>query len=162
FVDQLFGNYEIEASALGYLSNRTTLHVASMSDTLEVKLALQPDPTVSLESDSSLPPHTLHETNRAIRALRGNDFSQAQKRLDEAAKSSPSSAKVKYLQGYLYFARGDSAQAQTALEQATALNPGYSRAWSLLGRLHLVAGRTQQAVAALQKAVETDPDNWVA
>ncbi len=162
FVDQPFGNYDIEASALGYLSNRTTLHVASMGDPLEVKLTLQRDPTANLESDSSLPPHTLHETNRAIRALRVNDFNQAQKRLDEAAKTSPSSAKVKYLQGYLYFAKGDSTQAQTALEQATTLNPGYARAWSLLGRLHLVAGRPQQAVVALQKAVEADPDNWVA
>ena len=162
FVDQPFGNYDIEASALGYLSSRTTVHVASMTDTLDVKLTLQPDPAVSLDSDSSLPPQTLRETNRAIRALRVNDFSQAQKRLDEAVKTSPASAKVKYLQGYLYFVKGDSAQAQTALEQATALNPGNGRAWSLLGRLHLVAGRPQQAVAALQKAVEADPDNWAA
>ncbi len=162
FVDQPFGNYEIEASALGYLSNRTVLNVASMSNTLDVKLTLQRDPSINLEADESLPPHTLRETNRAVRALRANDFKEAQKRLDEAAKTSPSSARVKYLQGYLYFVKGDAAQAQSLLELATTLNPQYARAWSLLGRVHLIAGRPQQAVAALQKAVEADPDSWVA
>ena len=133
-----------------------------MGEALHVKLTLPPDPSVDLESDASLPQHTLRETNRAVRALRANDFKEAQKRLDEAAKTSPASARVKYLQGYLYFVKGDPAQAQTSLEQATALNPHYSRAWSLLGRVHLLAGCPQQAVAALRKAVEADADNWVA
>ncbi len=160
--DQPFGKYDIEVSALGYVSNRTTLDVASMMDTIEVKVVLQPDTTTDLESDASLPPRALREMNRAIRALRAGDLKEAQKRLDDAEKAAPGSARVKYLMGYLLLAKGDSAQAQSALEQATTLNPSYARAWCLLGRLHLVAGQPKEAVAALQRAVKADPNNWVA
>lgn len=160
--DQPFGKYDIEVSALGYLSNRTTLDVASMTDTIDLKVVLQTDTTADMESDASLPPRALHEVNRAIRALRVNDLKEAQKRLDEAEKLAPTSGRVKFLLGYLALAKGDPAQAQTSLEQATVLNPNYARAWSLLGRVHLVAGQSKDAVAALQKAVAANPDSWVA
>jgi tetratricopeptide (TPR) repeat protein len=162
FADQLFGTYEIEASSLGYLNGRTTLNIASMNNTLDATIRLQPDTTVGLESEANLPPHALHETNRAVRALRANDLKEPQKRLDEAAKAAPSSARVKYLQGYLYFVKGDLPQAQTLLEQATVINPRYGSAWSLLGRLHLMADRPKEAVTALEHAVDDDKQNWVA
>ena len=160
--DQPFGKYDIEVSALGYVSNRTTLDVASMMETIDVKVVLQPDTLADLESDASLPPRALREMNRAIRALRVGDLKEAQKRLDEAEKVAPSSARAKYLLGYLLLAKGDLAQAQTSLEQATTLNPSYARAWSLLGRLRLLAGQPKEAVAALQQAVKADPNSWVA
>jgi tetratricopeptide (TPR) repeat protein len=160
--DQPFGKYDIEVSALGYVSNRTSLDVASMTDTIDVKVVLQPDTSADLDNDSSLPPRALREVNRAIRALRADDLKEAQKRLDEAEKLSPNCARVKYLMGYLLLAKGDLPQAQALLEQATALNPNYARAWTLLGRLHLVSGRPKEAVAALQRAVKANPDSWVA
>ncbi len=160
--DRPLGKYDIEVSALGYASNRTSLDVASMTDTIEVKVVLQPDTSADLDSDSSLLPRTLHEVNRAIRALRADDLKEAQKRLDEADKLSPNCARVKYLLGYLFLAKGDVTQAQASLEQATSLNPSSARAWTLLGRLHLIAGQTKEAVAALQRAVKANPDSWVA
>jgi tetratricopeptide (TPR) repeat protein len=127
-----------------------------------VKLTLQRDPSADLESDAALPRRTLHEMNRAIRALNAGDLKEAQKRLEEAAKSSPSSARVNYLFGYLYFTRGDFPQAQTALEQATAINPHYTQALTLLGRLHLVRGQYEQAIDTLKQAVAANDANWIA
>src|SRR5579863_7147234 len=74
--DQPFGKYDIEVSALGYVSNRTTLDVASMMETIDVKVVLQPDTLADLESDASLPPRALREMNRAIRALRVGDLKE--------------------------------------------------------------------------------------
>jgi tetratricopeptide (TPR) repeat protein len=162
FQDLPFGRYDIQASVVGYLSGRTTLDVASMANTLEVKLTLQPDPSSDLESDAALPPHTLRRINRAIRALNSNDLKGAQKQLEEADKSSPSSAQVSYLFGYLYFFQGDFPQAQTALEKATTINPHSTRALTLLGRVYLVRGENAQAITALQSAVANAPDNWIA
>lgn len=159
--DQPFGKYDLEVSALGYVSNRTTLDVASMTNTIEVKVVLQPDSSADLDSDSSLSPRALREVNRAIRALRADDLKEAQKRLDEAEKLAPNCARVKYLMGYLFLAKGDVAQAKTLLEQTTTLNPNNARAWTLLGRLHLVTGQPKEAVAALQRALKANPDSWV-
>ncbi len=162
FQDLPFGRYDIQASAVGYISNRTTLDIATRSDTLEVKLILQREPSANVESDAGLPSRTVREMNRAIRALNSGDLKEAQKRLEEAEKSSPSSARVKYLFGYLYFARGDFQPAQTALEQATAINPHNSPALILLGRVLLVHGQYEPAANALKRAVADEPANWVA
>ena len=163
FDDLLFGKYSLEASALGYLSTRSQVEIASAGNTIELKITLQRDAAVDLEeSDAAMPAKTLHEMKRAIRALNGNDLPEAQKRLEEADKLSPANARVKFLLGYLFFAKGDLDQAQATLLQATALNPHSVRAQSLLGRVYLVREQYPKAVAALELAVVAGPDNWVA
>ena len=163
FDDLLFGKYNLEASALGYLSTRSQVEIASVGNTIELKITLQRDAAVDLEeSDAALPAKTLHEMKRAIRALNANDLPEAQKRLEEADKLSPGNARVKFLLAYLFFAKGDLDQAQNTLLQATALNPHSVRAQSLLGRVYLVRERFPKAVAALEQAVAAGPDNWVA
>ncbi len=162
FYDLLFGKYDIEASALGYLSSKAQVDVATVGNTIELKMVLQRDSMVDLEaSDTSLPSKTIHEMNRAVRALNINDLQDAQKRLDEADKLSPASVRVKYLQGYLYLAKGDLEQAQTVLVQATTTNPHYVRALSLLGRVYLMRGQTDKAVATLEQGIAAGPDYWV-
>jgi tetratricopeptide (TPR) repeat protein len=163
FDDLLFGKYNLEASALGYLSTRSQVEIASVGDTIELKMMLQRDPVVDLEeSDDALPSKTLHEMKHAIRALNANDLPDAQKRLEEADKLSPANARVKFLLGYLFFAKGDLEQAQTTLLQATVLNPHSVRAQILLGRVYLVHEQYPKAIAALEQAVAAGSDNWVA
>lgn len=163
FDDLLFGKYNLEASALGYLSARSQVEIASTGNSIELKLTLQRDPLVDLEeSDAALPAKTLHEMKRAIRALNASDLPEAQKRLEEADRLSPANARVKFLLGYLYFAKGDLDQAQNTLLQATALNPHSVRAQSLLGRVYLVREQYAKAVAALEQAVAGGHDSWVA
>jgi tetratricopeptide (TPR) repeat protein len=162
FEDVLFGKYDIEASALGYLSSNAQINISSSGNTVDLKMTLPRDVMVELEeSDASLPSKTLHELHRAIRALSANDLSEAQKRLEEADRLSPASSRVKFLLGYLFFAKGDFEQAQTSLVQATTYNPHDARALSLLGRVYLIRGQPALATAALEKAVVDSPDNWI-
>jgi tetratricopeptide (TPR) repeat protein len=162
FDDLLFGKYNLEANALGYLGTRSQVEIASAGNTIELKLTLQRDPAVDLEeSDNALPAKTLHELKHAIRALNVNDLAEAHKRLEEAEKLSPANARVKFLLGYLYFAKDDLDQAQNLLLQATVLNPHSVRAQSLLGRVYLVREQYPKAVAALEQAVAAGQDSWM-
>ena len=43
FDDLLFGKYNLEASALGYLSTRSQVEIASAGNTIELKITLQRD-----------------------------------------------------------------------------------------------------------------------
>jgi tetratricopeptide (TPR) repeat protein len=161
FDDLLFGQYDIEASALGYLSSRTAFDIASVT-AFEVKLVLKRDPSVSLDAgDAVQPSKLLHETNKAIRALNSGDLKEAQKRLEEADKSWPSNPRVKFLLAYTYFARQDYEQAQTTLRQAIALNVHDSRALTLLGRIQLLQKHDQDAATTLERAVAANSNNWV-
>ncbi|MGA2902734.1 MAG: tetratricopeptide repeat protein [Candidatus Korobacteraceae bacterium] len=162
FQDLQLGMYDIEASAVGYLSSRNRVDLADVVSTLQLRMTLERDPSVNLDdSDASISPKALQEMNRAIRALNAGDLKDAQKRLEEAEQVSPSSARLNFLLGYTYFEKGDLAQAQRSLERATTLNPQHGRAWTLLGRVHLLRGQYEQATTALQQAVVANPDNWI-
>ncbi len=51
----LFGKYNLEASALGYLSTRSQIEIASAGNTIELKMMLQRDPVVDLEESDDSP-----------------------------------------------------------------------------------------------------------
>jgi tetratricopeptide (TPR) repeat protein len=162
FDDQLFGQYDIEASALGYLTGRTAVDIASIT-ILDIKVVLKRDPSVRLDAgDAAQPPKLLHETNKAVRSLNSGDLKDAEKRLEEADKTWPSNPHVKFLLGYTYFAKHDYEQAQATLRQAIALNPHDSRALTLLGRIQLLQAHYQDAATTLEQAVADDSTNWVA
>jgi tetratricopeptide (TPR) repeat protein len=162
FDDLLFGQYDIEASAVGYFVSRSAVDIASVTP-LEIKLVLKRDSSVSLNAgDAVQSPKLLHETNKAIRALNSGDLKEAQKRVEEADKSWPSNPRVKFLLGYTYFAKHDYEQAQTTLRQAIALNAHDSRTLTLLGRIQLLQTHYQDAATTLEQAVAADSNNWIA
>jgi len=163
FANIPFGNYDVEVSAVGYLSTHTEFKVVSTLVEQQVDIVLHRDPAaVNLDvADGVLSAKVRKEAKRAISALKSGNLKEAQKQLDEAYKSAPTNPDLNFLLGYLYFQKKDFAQAGTYLGTATNLSPHNAQALTLLGRTGLERQDYPAARSALEQAVLADADNWL-
>ncbi len=163
FTNIPFGSYAVEASAVGYLSAQKELQVMNSVRPALIDIVLQRDPAaVNLDvADRILSAKARKETKRAVSALKSGNFNAAQKQLDEAYKSAPSSSDLNFLLGYLYFQKKDFEKASTYLATAASLSPRDSQALTLLGRSGLERHDYVAARSALEQAVAADAENWL-
>ena len=163
FTNILYGSYDVEVSAVGYLSTHQELQVNNSLRPTEIEIVLHRDPeAINLDVSSAvLSPKARKETKRAVSALKSGNLAEAQKWLDEAYKLSPSSPDLNFLLGYLYFQKKDYAQADTYLGTAANLNPHNVQALTLLGRTGLEREDYPAARSALEQAVLADDENWL-
>ena len=163
FVDTAFGNYEIEVSALGYISVRQQVQVVSTIHPVPIDIVLERDPSaVNLDVAASIiSPKARKEVRHAVSQLKVGDLAGAQKHLDAAYKIAPASSDLDFLLGYLYFQRKDYTQARTYLTAAASLGPHNAQALTLLGRTDLEQENYPAARSALEQAVLADDDNWL-
>jgi tetratricopeptide (TPR) repeat protein len=163
FTEVPLGIYELEVSAVGFLSEHRRLQAIDATRRLESDIVLQRDPmAVNLDiATSILSPKARKDAKHAISSLKSGNLTAAQKQLDLAYKQSPSNPDLNFLLGYLYFEKKDFQQAGTFLGNAVSLNPGNGQALTLLGRTDLERKDYPAARSALEKAVLTDADNWL-
>jgi len=161
--DVPYGNYDAEVSAVGYLSSHQELNVISIKNILQFDIVLQRDPAaINLDvADAGPSPKARKETKHAVTALKSGNVKEAQKHLDEAFKTAPTSADVNFLLGYLHFQKKDFAQAETYLTTAVNLNPHNAQSLTLLGRTGLERKEYPVARTALEQAVLADSENWL-
>lgn len=165
FGDLAAGQYDIEASAVGYLSAQKSYQVGSTYTTYRVEISLQRDPNaVEIQGPNApdLPKKARKEIQRAVRALKSGDLKEAQKRLETANRLASNSADVNFLRGYLYFLKQNFHQAEISLEKASTEDPHNVQALTLLGRVRLQEGEDIPARGTLEEAVATDPEYWLA
>lgn len=158
-----YGRYDLEVSAVGYLSSHKEVVVNDSMRPLETEVVLHRDPTaINLDvTDSVMSPKARKETKHAITLLKSNKLDAAQKQLDAAYKLSPSSPDLNFLLGYLYFQRKQYGQAGNYLATAANLSPHNAQALTLLGRNGLERRDYPAARSALEQAVLADADNWL-
>lgn len=163
FTNIPFGVYDIEVSAVGYLSDHKEVVMGASLIQVPLEVALHKDPSaVDLDMSDGIPtPKARKETKRAISALKSGNLKEAQKQLDAAFASSPTSADVNFLMGYLYFQKKDFTRAGTYLSTAANLNPRNAQALTLLGRTGLERKDYPGARSALEKAILADSENWL-
>jgi tetratricopeptide (TPR) repeat protein len=163
FLDILPGNYELEVSALGFISEHREMKIIDSHRAIETDVILKRDPSaVNLDVAASvLPPKARKQTKHAVSSLKSGNLAGAQKDLDQAYKLAPSSPDLNFLLGYLYFARNDFEKAGAFLSTASTLNPNNGQAWTLLGRTHLQRKDYPAARSALEQAILTDVNNWL-
>ncbi len=163
FINIEFGNYEIEASALGYLSTRQEVQVVSTMHPQPIDIVLQHDPAaINLNvATGIMSPKARRETRHAVSLLKIGELADAQKHLETAYKSSPSNSDLNFLLGYLYFQRKNYPQAVTYLSAAASLSPHDAQALTLLGRTELAQNHFPAAKSALEQAVLADDENWL-
>jgi tetratricopeptide (TPR) repeat protein len=165
FYDLDFGDYDIEVSAVGYLTARTKLHVIGTIETLRLEVVLQRDPVaVDLNaSDDAFVGSARRDAKRAIYALKSGNLKEAEQRLDKLYKVAPSSAQVNFLLGYVFVERRDFEKAETYLRRAATLDPRRVQTLTLLGRVELQREHYEDAQQTLERAVATSgPDYWEA
>lgn len=158
------GIYEVEVSAVGYLSQRKEMSIAGAYNTVPWVVALRRDPSaIDLNiADADLPAKARKEAKHAVSDLKSGKLKDAKKKLETADKLAPSNSDLNYLLGYLSFQEKDLTRAQSYLESAAKLNPRHVAALTLLGRVELMQQDYRAAATALEKALEVDPNNWMA
>jgi tetratricopeptide (TPR) repeat protein len=159
-----FGDYEIEVSAVGYLTEQRNWHLAGTVQERKLEIALRKDPTaVDLgAADSAIPPGARKDARRAADYLKSANFKEAQKRLERAYRLAPESAQVNFLFGFLYVELKDYEKAESYLSRATTIDPRRAQALILLGRVQLQREHNDDARKTLEKAVDDDPGSWMA
>jgi len=164
FGDIPFGHYDIEVSAVGYLTGHKDFQAISNTVPVKMDIVLQKDPeAVNLNMiEGPMPPKARKETKHGVSALKSGKWDEANKRLDAAYKLAPENPDVNFLLGYLYFQKKDYTRAADFLGTASNLSPHNVQALTLLGRVSLQQQDYGRAVSNLEKAVLTDADYWVA
>jgi tetratricopeptide (TPR) repeat protein len=160
FGDLTAGKYDIEVSAVGFLTKHQELLVSSGLNTYKIDVTLTPDPNaVDLDAlDAQIPSKARKEAYRGVTALKSGDYKQAQKRLESAYKLAPSSSDINFFLGYVFLQNKDFAQAKTYLSNAITNDPRNVRALTTLGKLELQQRDFAAAKSTLERAVATGPD----
>ena len=163
FANLPYGKYDVEVSAVGYLSVHKQLQVMDSLGAKETDIVLHRDPAaINLDvADTVMSPKARREAKHAIALLKSNKLGAAQKQLDQAHQLAPSSPDVNFLLGYLYFQKGEFTQAGNYLGTAANLSPHNAQTLTLLGRTGLERGDYAAARSALEQAVLADADNWL-
>jgi tetratricopeptide (TPR) repeat protein len=163
FTNVPFGQYDVEISAVGYLSAHKDVSVMNSLHPQQFDIVLQRDPSaVNLDvADSIMSPKARKDTKHAVAALKSAHYKDAQRDLDDALKLDPSSPDLNFLLGYLYFEKKDFARAESYLTAATSANPRNAQALTLLGRAGLERADYPAARSALEQAVLADQENWL-
>jgi tetratricopeptide (TPR) repeat protein len=164
FGDVPFGHYEIEVSAVGYLSGHKELQVISSLGTINLDLVLQRDPTAIQFGflEGALPSKARKDTKHGVSALKSGNLKQADKWLNAAYDLAPANADLNFLMGYLRYQQKDFGHAQTFLGTAADLNPHDVQSLTLLGRLNLQKEDYVTASSTLEKAISADSEYWMA
>jgi tetratricopeptide (TPR) repeat protein len=163
FTEIPYGDYTAEISAVGYLSSPQDLKLTAIRSVQDFDVVLHRDPAaIKLDvADTLLSAKARKQAQHAVSALKSGNLKEAQKQLDEAYKSAPTSPDLNFLLGYLYFQKKDFSQAGTYLSTATNLNPHNAQALTLLGRAGLERQDYPAARSALEQAVLADGENWL-
>lgn len=165
FEDVPFGAYDIEVSAVGYLTTHQELKADRQLHSYHLDVLIKPDPTaVELKTPvaSQIPPKARKQINRAVTDLKSGNWKAAKKRLDAAGKVVPSNSEVNFLLGYLFFQQQKFEEARGRLDKAIAADPHNVQALTLSGRMCV---RSQDFVGArkvLEQAVAADGEYWMA
>jgi len=160
----LFGKYEIEISAVGYLSERKEVQANNTLITTRIEVVLHHDPSaVDLSvSDEAVPAKARGALKHAVAALKSANLKEARKSLDAAYKLAPSNPDINYLLGYVAYEEKDLAHARSYLATSATVSTHNVRALILLGQVELVQEDYPAAAATLEKAVDANSDNWTA
>jgi tetratricopeptide (TPR) repeat protein len=159
-----FGKYEIEVSAVGYLSERKESMVGDAINAVRIEFVLRKDPNaVDLNvADEEIPPKARGDAKRAVSALKSGNFKEAEKRLDVVSKLAPDSPQANFLLGYLSLQRRDFEKAEAYLVRSATLGTHSVQTLILLGRVQLQRQHYEDARKTLEQAVAANSQNWMA
>lgn len=162
FTNVPFGNYDVEVSAVGYLSKHQEVHNTN-SPLQQFEVVLHRDPAaLNLDvDDRALSSKARKEMKRGVSALKSRNFKDAEKHLAQAHSAAPTSAELNFLLGYLYFQQQNFDKASDYLSEASKLRPHDAQTLTLLGRTSLEKKDYAGAKLSLEQAVASDPEAWL-
>ena len=159
------GTYDIEVSAVGYLTSTIEAKITAEHTVYQVRVSLKKDPAaieISAPSQTQLPVKVRKEISQGVADLKSGKLKSAQKHLAAANDMVPSNADVEFLLGYLYLQEKDFKSAEKYLSEASSLDSHNIQALTLLGRVQIEKQDYSAASKALERAITVDPDYWMA
>lgn len=159
------GEYDVEVSAVGYLTTRQQVTLSNEGGGSRLDLVLSPDPQavdIADSSDRRTPANIRKELRRALQQLQAEKMDEARATLGDAYQKAPLSSELNFLLGYIAFQKNDLARSEAYLSAATKLDPQNLQALTLLGRLYLQNKNYDLARVKLEESVQADSANWIA
>jgi tetratricopeptide (TPR) repeat protein len=159
------GLYDIEVSAVGYLTAKLGVEIKDADNLYKIDVELKKDPAaidLNVPSEQQLPAKARKEISQAVADLNSGKLKDALKRLRAANDVVPNNPEVKFLLGYAFFQEKDLQESETYLDAAATLDPRNIQALTLLGRLQMQRQDYGAARKTLEQATTADPENWTA
>jgi len=124
FGDLPSGWYDVEVSAVGFLTTHKEFQAASSFIPVNLEIILQKDPAAVALSfvDIAMPARARKETKHGVSALKSGKWNEADKRLVVAYKLAPQNPDVNFLFGYLYYQKKEFGKASQFLGTAASLS----------------------------------------
>jgi Tfp pilus assembly protein PilF len=120
--------------------------------------AAPPSAATEPRAESRAAPSGSAEVDRAVAAIKANDFRSAKAALDKALEKDPKNATATYYLGVVLENTGDKPGAEKKYKDALALSPGLAEAAINLGAIYVEAGKWDDVVAVTRAALGKRPD----
>ncbi len=134
------GPYEVEVSAVGYLTAKLEVQIQEANNLYKVDVELKKDPAavdLIVPTEQQMPARARKAISQGVAALNSGKLKEAHKRLIAASELMPANPEVNFLLGYLFFQEKDFQQSETYLLAASTLDTHNVQALALLGRLQI-------------------------
>jgi tetratricopeptide (TPR) repeat protein len=158
------GDYQIEVSSAGYKTKTETATIMPSFANYTVYIYMQPESAPGNVSApptaTTMTPKLQAEIDKAAANMRKQQFDEAQKHFEKAAKMAPGNPEVQYMWGMLEYYQQHYDLARTKLETAVSINPNHERALVTLGEIQLRQKQPAQAAQTLEKAFLVNGADW--
>jgi len=164
FGDLQVAPFDIEVSAVGYLTAHEPFKVLTAVGAYQEEIVLKRDPSsleISAPHAAQLPKKVRKSLLRGVAALKSGNYKEAEKQLVEARKLAPNDVDVNFLSGYLAVQQKHLDEAKGYLQTASRLDPTNVQALVLLGRIALQQDDYKTAQTVLDQASAADPQDWM-
>jgi tetratricopeptide (TPR) repeat protein len=155
------GMYLMEITAPGYRKVQQQVIITETHKAQEVRISLVPlavEGKVKLGA-MSVAPKAVKESEKALRALEGNRFEEAQEHLTQALVIDPNFADGNYLMGLVLLRKKDAARARAYLQRSVELAPEHAAAFLALGEADYLEHDYPHATDSLEKFLQAQPNS---
>jgi tetratricopeptide (TPR) repeat protein len=158
------GIYDIEVSAVGFLTTNLEVRISEPNTLYQIHVPLTRDPSAIelTDSEQPMPEKARKEMSHGVAALKSGKLNQAEKHLEAADQLAPDNSDIKFLLGYLFYRQNDLKKSESYLTKACSLDPHHVQALTLLGRLQFQNKDYPAAHKSLEAAVNAGPHYWMA
>ncbi len=164
FTNLLSGDYEVEVTCPGYRKATERVSILGGHADMPVYVYMvsdsDPAPSGGTPAGVVMSPQLRGELEKALQALRVQQFETARKILSKASQKAPGNPDVVYFLGVAELGLQHTDLAREDFQKAISLNPNHELALISLGELQLKSGAAADAIVTLEKATSSGHAGW--
>ena len=155
------GTYIIEITARGYRTVQQQVIMTGTQRAQDLVISMVP---VAVEGKVKMggvavAPKAVKETDKALRAMEGNRFEEAQQHLERALAVDPNFADGNYLMGLIFLRQKNPTKARAYLQRSVELAPEHTAAFLALGEAEYLTQDYPHATESLEKYLQAEPNS---